>query len=92
MFKWFDNFTKSYQVPENYNLLVTDNDGNEHSLVGLCASLAKEVVKLEERVKKLEQENVELTNSLYEVENRLQSNIDNIHPVKYNLSNYSLDK
>ena len=92
MFKWFDNFTKSYQVPENYNLLVTDNDGNEHSLVGLCASLAKEVVKLEERVKKLEQENVELTNSLYEVENRLQSNIDNINPVKYNLSNYSLDK
>ena len=92
MFKWFNNFIKSYRVPENYELLVTDNDGNKHSLVGLCASLAKEVVRLEERITKLEQENVELTNSLYEVENRLQSKIDKIHPVTYNLSNYSLDK
>ena len=92
MFKWFNNFIKSYRVPENYELLVTDNDGNKHSLVGLCSSLAKEVLKLEERITKLEQENVELTNSLYEVENRLQSQIDKIHPVTYNLSNYSLDK
>jgi hypothetical protein len=92
MFKWFNNFIKSYRVPENYELLVTDNDGNKHSLVGLCASLAKEVVRLEERITKLEQENVELANSLYEVENRLQSQIDKIHPVTYNLSNYSLDK
>jgi hypothetical protein len=92
MFKWFNNFIKSYRVPENYELLVTDNDGNKHSLVGLCSSLAKEVLKLEERITKLEQENIELTNSLYEVENRLQSQIDKIHPVTYNLSNYSLDK
>jgi hypothetical protein len=92
MFKWIHNLTKSYQVPENYELLVTDNDGNKHSLVDLCSLLAKEVVKLEERIAKLEQENVELTNSLYEVENRLQAQIDKIHPVTYNLSNYSLDK
>jgi len=92
MFKWFDNFTKFYKVPENYELLVADTNGEKHSLVGLCSSLAKEVVRLEERIAKLEQENVELTNSLYEVENRLQAQIDNIHPVTYNLSNYSLDK
>jgi len=47
---------------------------------------------LELRVLKLEEENIELTNCLYEVENRLQSQIDNIHPVTYNLNNYSLDK
>jgi chromosome segregation ATPase len=92
MFKWFDNFTKSYKVPENYELLVADTNGEKHSLVGLCSSLAKEVVRLEERIAKLEQENVELTNSLYEVENRLQSKIDNIHPVTYNLRDYGLDK
>jgi predicted nucleic acid-binding Zn-ribbon protein len=92
MFKWFDNFIKSYQVPENYKITVTDEQGNEHCLVGLCASLAKEVVKLEERITKLEEENVELTNALYEVENRLQAQIDKIHPVTYNLNDYGLDK
>ena len=44
------------------------------------------------RIEKLENENVELTNCLYEVENRLQSQIDSIHPVVYNLKNYTLDK
>jgi len=50
------------------------------------------IVALEARIKKLEAENVELTNCLYEVENRLQAQIDNIHPVTYNLNNYTLDK
>lgn len=92
MFNWFNQFIKGYQEPESYELLVTDVDGNEHSLVGLCSSLAKEVLKLEERITKLEQENVELTNCLYEVENRLQSQVDNIHPVVYNLKNDNWDQ
>jgi hypothetical protein len=50
------------------------------------------IVALEARIKKLEEENVELTNCLYEVENRLQAKIDNIHPVVYNLKDYTLDK
>jgi predicted nucleic acid-binding Zn-ribbon protein len=92
MFKWIRNLTKSYQIPENYEILVTDTNGEKHSLVGLCASLAKEVVRLEERITTLEGENVETTNCLYEIENRLQSQIDNIHPVTYNLRDYGLDK
>jgi formyltetrahydrofolate synthetase len=56
------------------------------------SSMFQKIVMLEERVAKLEQENVELINSLYEIENRLQAKIDNIHPVTYNLSNYTLDK
>jgi hypothetical protein len=92
MFNWFNRVVKDYEKPETYELLVTDKDGEKHSLVGLCASLAKEVVRLEERITKLETENVELTNCLYEVENRLQSQIDNIHPVTYNLNNYGLEK
>ena len=92
MFNWFNRVVKDYEKPETYELLVTDKDGEKHSLVGLCASLAKEVVRLEERITKLEAENVELTNCLYEVENRLQAQIDNIHPVTYNLNNYGLEK
>ena len=92
MFKWIHNLTKSYQVSKNYELLVTDNDGNKYSLVDLCSLLAKEVLKLEERITALEGENVETTNCLYEIENRLQSQIDNIHPVTYNLRDYGLDK
>jgi len=92
MFKWVDIFLKPYQVPENYEILVSDTNGDKHSLVGLCSSLAKEVVRLEERITRLEHENIELTNCLYEVENRLQAQIDNIHPVTYNLQDYGLEK
>ena len=55
-------------------------------------SLLNRITNLESRVLKLEAENVELTNALYEVENRLQAQIDNIHPVIYNLTNYGLEK
>jgi chaperonin cofactor prefoldin len=55
-------------------------------------SLFDKITDLELRVLTLEAENVELTNCLYEVENRLQAQIDNIHPVTYNLQDYGLEK
>jgi hypothetical protein len=55
-------------------------------------SLLNRIIDLEARVLKLEMDNIELTNCLYEVENRLQAKIDNIHPVTYNLQDYGLDK
>jgi hypothetical protein len=55
-------------------------------------TLFDRIIDLESRVLKLEIENTELTNVLYEVENRLQAKIDNIHPVTYNLNDYTLDK
>jgi len=91
-FNWINHFIKGYQEPESYELLVTDVAGNEHSLVGLCSSLAKEVLALEKRIKKLEEENINTTNCLYEIENRLQAQIDNIHPVTYNLKNTNWDQ
>ena len=58
---------------------------------------ANKILELQERVEKLEVENVELTNALYECENRMEAKIDSIHPVIYNISernnalqNYSL--
>ena len=92
MFQWISGFMQRYQEPESYELLVTDMNGDKHSLVGLCSSLAKEVLALEKRIKKLEEENIELTNCLYEIENRLQAKIDNIHPVTYNLTNKNWDQ
>ena len=70
-----------------FNRVVEDYDVED-----VDESLLDIIADLELRVLKLEEENVELTNCLYEVENRLQAQIDNIHPVTYNLNNYSLDK
>ena len=51
-------------------------------------SLSDKLIKLQKRIEKLETENVELTNALYECENRLESKIDNIHPVVYNIQEH----
>jgi hypothetical protein len=65
---------------------------DDYSVEYVDESILDIISNLELRVLKLEEENIELTNCLYEVENRLQAQIDNIHPVTYNLNNYSLDK
>jgi septal ring factor EnvC (AmiA/AmiB activator) len=65
----------------------TDNFFRPYQVVTSDVSIFDKTVSLEKRIKKLEEENVELTNALYEVENRLQAQIDNIHPVVYNLKN-----
>ena len=70
-----------------FNRVVKDYDAGD-----VDESLLDIIADLELRVLKLEEENVELTNCLYEVENRLQANIDNIHPVVYNLKNDNWDQ
>ena len=70
-----------------FNRVVKDYDVED-----VDVSLFDRIVDLELEVLKLEQENIELTNCLYEVENRLQAQIDNIHPVVYNLKNNNWDQ
>ena len=70
-----------------FNRFIDDYDVED-----MDDSLLDRIADLEARVLTLEAENVELTNALYEVENRLQAKIDNIHPVTYNLNNYGLEK
>ena len=53
-------------------------------------TLDERIAQLEERVEDLESERIDLINDLYELENRVQSQIDKIAPPKYNLDNYSL--
>jgi|TARA_B100001939_G_scaffold266983_1_gene234383 chaperonin cofactor prefoldin len=54
-------------------------------------TLDERIAQLEERVEDLESERTDLINDLYELENRLQAQIDKYHPHTYNLGeNYSL--
>jgi hypothetical protein len=64
----------------------------DYSVKDVDDSLLDRITDLESKVLKLEAENVELTNALYEVENRLQAQIDNIHPVTYNLKTTNWDQ
>lgn len=50
-------------------------------------SVYRYISELESRVDQLEIENIETTNALYELENRLQAKIDKIQPVVYNITN-----
>ena len=84
---------KRYEVSEDFTL-EDEITGEKYSVVDLIINLNDRVRALEEKysgalvdIKRLEEENVELTNSLYEVENTLQSQIDSIHPVVYNIEN-----
>ena len=64
----------------------------DYDLEDVDDSFLNRITDLELRVLTLETENVELTNCLYEVENRLQAQIDNIHPVTYNIKNTNWDQ
>ena len=79
MFDWFDWFNRNSVVGDYY---VEDVD----------ESLLDRISELESRILKLEIENVELNNCLYEFENRIQTQIDNIHPVVYNVKNTNCDQ
>jgi hypothetical protein len=58
----------------------------EDLIEGSVFAFANKLLELQERIEKLENENVGLTNALYECENRLESRIDNIHPIIYNIN------
>jgi hypothetical protein len=82
-----------YQMYNDF-VLKDEVTGDKYSVVDLIVDLNERVKSLEEKysgalvdIKRLEEENVELTNSLYEVENTIQSQIDSIHPVVYNIEN-----
>ena len=70
-----------------FNRVVKDYDTEDVDI-----SLLDRIINLELRVLELEKENINTTNCLYEIENRLQSQIDNIRPMNYNLNNYGLEK
>lgn len=91
-------FTNHSEETKKY--FIDKLTGSEYNIADLIILLSNQLDELQEKyegllndVKRLEEENVELTNSLYEIENKLESRIDKIHPVVYNFNeNKSLDK
>jgi len=74
------NFIRNLFAPSDKGYLENPN----------AFSLAEKILELQERITVLELENIEMTNALYECENRLDSKIDNIHPVVYNIKESNL--
>jgi hypothetical protein len=75
------NFIRNFFVPSNKDYLENPN----------AFALAEKILELQERITILELENIEMTNALYECENRMEAKIDNIHPVIYNIEDKKLD-
>ena len=74
------NFFRNFFAPSNKDYLQNPN----------AFSLAEKILELQERITVLELENIEMTNALYECENRMEAKIDNIHPVIYNIKESNL--
>lgn len=67
--KFFNKFLKEY---EDVNIKITDQiTGTEYSLVDTIYNLIKKIEQQDIKIKKLEEENIESTNQIYELHNRL---------------------
>jgi len=71
---WF--FSDNDALKSRYKIVCYDRQDNEYSLIELIQQLTQHVIKLEERIKVLEEENVNTTNELYRMENSLDARID----------------
>lgn len=71
---WF--FSDNDVIKKPYKIICYDKQDNEYSLIELLQQLTQHVIKLEERIKILEEENINTTNELYRMENSLDARID----------------
>jgi len=74
LFNWF--FSNTDNDKSRYRITCYDANDNEYSLIELLQSLTQQVIKLEDRIKVLEEENINTTNELYRLENSLDARID----------------
>ena len=71
------------QKPRSLHLSMTNYDFE-------FKSLDERIALLEQQVKFLEMERVEIINSMYHLENNLSTKIDKLSTTKYNFDNYTL--
>jgi hypothetical protein len=71
---WF--FSDNDDLKGRYKIICYDKKDTEYSLIELLQQLTQHVIKLEERIRILEEENVSTTNELYRMENSLDARID----------------
>ena len=57
------------------------NDGDYSAF-----AFANKIIELQKQIEELKQENVKLTDAIYECEGRMMEKIDRIQPVIYNIS------
>ena len=50
-------------------------------------AFANKILELQKQIEELKQENVKLTDAIYECEGRMMEKIDRVQPVIYNISN-----
>jgi hypothetical protein len=91
---WFFASNKEKKVIVN---CADEFIGSKFTLLDLIQSLETRVEYLEEKykgaltdIRRLEQENIETTNALYEFENRILSKLDAHLPPIYNMDEYTL--
>ncbi len=77
---WISRLVDSIFYPKSEKIENVD-----YTLEELCLCLTKHVQELESRVKVLEEENVNLSNSMYEIANSLEARIDIISQESYKL-------
>ena len=77
-FKLFDWFLKDYGMPDKYKLIVSDEHDNEYCLIGLCSSLAKQVLLLAERITTLEKK---YESALIDIKRLEEENVETKHPL-----------
>ena len=70
---------KSYAVSDEYK-----------TLIDLIEELREKVQLLEDQVKELQHENIEATNSMYEIANSLEARIDILASEPYNLDKFAV--
>jgi len=70
MIKWIK------EVLNGYDELTDSVTGERYNLLDVVEKLTEVVDSLEQRVQKLEEENIQTTNELYRLENSLDSRID----------------
>ena len=71
---------------------ITKTMEPNQNLLDLIQELEVRITALEEQMRELQNENIQTTNSIYEVANSLESRIDILASEPYNLKRFSLDK
>ena len=77
-----DFYKNLYSEKMNSSSLVSDD--------GEVLTLLDKIEQLENRIVKLEDENVSLTNELYRLENSFESKFESLFPTNLDLSKFSL--
>jgi len=77
-----DFYKNLYSEKMNSSSLVSDD--------GEVLTLLDKIEQLENRIVKLEDENVSLTNELYRLENSFESKFESLFPITLDLSKFSL--